>query len=146
MSWMAVLVKKNENTLTSTKNTNLLKTKGILNIKMSAKGGPVFTFSLPGKAARSFAPVSYTTMYMSQLFTHCSPTISVWCWSRNNCFLCFFNYSLAFMYYFCKYFGHLVFPTYSVFVWTCAWFFPIIWFDAFLYLGFSGSFWVVQYC
>jgi len=22
---------------------------------------------------------------------------------------------------------HLVFPAYFVFVWTCAWFFPIIW-------------------
>jgi len=30
--------------------------KRILNTKMSAKGGPVFTFSLPWGAARSLAP------------------------------------------------------------------------------------------
>jgi len=30
------------------KNNNLLKTKRILNIKMSVKGGLAFTFSLPG--------------------------------------------------------------------------------------------------
>ena len=28
---------------------------------MSSKGGPIFTFSLPGRAARPFAPVSYAT-------------------------------------------------------------------------------------
>jgi len=28
---------------------------------LSTKGGPVFTFSLPGKGARHFAPVSYAT-------------------------------------------------------------------------------------
>jgi len=31
------------------KSNNLPKTKRILNIKMSAKGGPVFAFSLPGR-------------------------------------------------------------------------------------------------
>jgi len=46
MSWMSVLAKKNENTPKNAKN-NLLKTKRISNIKMWAKGYPVFTFSLP---------------------------------------------------------------------------------------------------
>jgi len=32
---------------TKTKNNNLLKIKRILNIKKSAKGGPLFAFSLP---------------------------------------------------------------------------------------------------
>jgi len=54
---------KNENTPKNTKNNNLLKTKRMLNIKMSAKGGAVFTFSLPGGEARSPAPVSYATAY-----------------------------------------------------------------------------------
>ena len=39
---------KNKNTPKNEKNNNLLKTKRILNMKMSAKGGPVFSFSLPG--------------------------------------------------------------------------------------------------
>jgi len=47
MSWMSTLAKKTK-TPRKTKNNNLLKTKRMLNIKMSAKGGAVFTFSLPG--------------------------------------------------------------------------------------------------
>jgi len=48
--------KKNENTPKTQKNNNLLKTKKILNVKMSAKGGPFSTFSLPGGAVRPLAP------------------------------------------------------------------------------------------
>ena len=44
------------------KTYNLLKTKIILNIKMSAKGGPDFTLSLPG--GRLTLPfISYATAY-----------------------------------------------------------------------------------
>ena len=48
--------KKNENTPKNAKNNNLLKTKKILNIKMSTKGDPVFKFSLPVGAARPPVP------------------------------------------------------------------------------------------
>ena len=48
MSWISILAKKNENTMKNTKNNSLVKNKRILNIKMSAKGGPVFTLSLSG--------------------------------------------------------------------------------------------------
>jgi len=41
MSWMFLLAKKNEN-------TNLLKTKIILNIKMSTKGGTFLHLSCQG--------------------------------------------------------------------------------------------------
>jgi len=47
MWWMSILAKKAENAKTH-KNNNLLKTKRIRSIKMSAIEGPVFTFSLPG--------------------------------------------------------------------------------------------------
>jgi len=57
---MSIVAKKNENSPKNAKNDNLLKTKTILNIIMSAKGGPVFTFSLPRRAARPLAlPISY---------------------------------------------------------------------------------------
>ena len=52
---------KNENTLKKIA-YNILKTKIILNIKMSAKGGPDFTWSLPG--GRLPLPlISYATAY-----------------------------------------------------------------------------------
>jgi len=62
MSWVTVLVKKSENAPQNAKN-NLLKTKRRMNIKMSAKEGPVFTFGLPRGAARPMPPVCYTTVY-----------------------------------------------------------------------------------
>jgi len=46
-----------------TKSNNLLKTKRILNIKMSTKRGPVFTFSLPGVRLAHLTAVSYVTGY-----------------------------------------------------------------------------------
>jgi len=39
MLWISILAKKNESTPKNAKNNNLLKTKGILNIKISVKGG-----------------------------------------------------------------------------------------------------------
>jgi len=56
MSWMSILAKK---TKTPWKTQKKLK---ILNIKMSTGGGPAFTFSLPGGAARPFAPMSVTPL------------------------------------------------------------------------------------
>jgi len=41
------------------KKHNLLKSKRRLNNKLSAKGGPVFTFNLPGSLP--WSPVSYAT-------------------------------------------------------------------------------------
>jgi len=52
MSWMSMLAKRNKSIRKKAKNNNLLKTKIILNIKMSIKRGPVFTLSLPEGAAR----------------------------------------------------------------------------------------------
>jgi len=43
---ITIVAETNENTSTNAKK-QLLQTKSILNIEMSAKGGPVFTFSLP---------------------------------------------------------------------------------------------------
>jgi len=62
MSWMSKLAKKNENTPKTQKNTNLLKTKRTLNIEMSAKWSPIFTFSLPGGRLASLPSVSYATV------------------------------------------------------------------------------------
>jgi len=45
---VSILAKEQKYPENAKKNNNLLKTKIILNIKMSAKGGPVFTFGLPG--------------------------------------------------------------------------------------------------
>jgi len=50
---------KNENT---SKNNNLLKIKRILNTKISAKGVPVFTFTLPGGRLAPLPPASYATV------------------------------------------------------------------------------------
>ena len=45
------------------KNSNLLKIKRIVNTKISAEGGPVFTFSPPGGGRLALLPsVSYTTV------------------------------------------------------------------------------------
>jgi len=52
---MSTPVKKNKNTLKNEKN-NLLKAKRTLNIKMSSKRCPVFTFSLPGGRLTSLPP------------------------------------------------------------------------------------------
>ena len=38
------------------KTITYLRTKRTLNIKMSAKGGPVFTFSFPGRGPRPLCP------------------------------------------------------------------------------------------
>jgi len=60
----AAKIQKNENTQKNKKNNNLLKTKIILNIKISAvsaKVGPVFAFTLPGGPTRPPAPASYAT-------------------------------------------------------------------------------------
>jgi len=59
---MSKLAKKNENTPKTQKNINLLKTERTLNIEMSAKLGPIFTFSLPGGRLASLPPVSYATV------------------------------------------------------------------------------------
>jgi len=54
------------------KNNNLLKTKIILKIKMSAKGGLVFAFILPGGLdPGSVTAVSYAT---ASAGGHCSVT------------------------------------------------------------------------
>jgi len=45
---MFILAKKTKTPRKTQKGNNLLKTQIILNIKISDKGGPVFTFSLPG--------------------------------------------------------------------------------------------------
>jgi len=50
---------KNENT---SKNNNLLKIKRILNTKISAKGVPVFTFTLPGGRLAPLPPASHATV------------------------------------------------------------------------------------
>jgi len=44
------------------KNSNQVKTKIIINMKISAEGGPVFTFGLPGGAAGPLPRVSYATV------------------------------------------------------------------------------------
>jgi len=55
---------ENENTLKNAKNNNLLQTKRSLNITISAKEGPVFTFRLPeGGGSLPFPRVSYATAY-----------------------------------------------------------------------------------
>jgi len=43
------------------KKQQLTENKNILNIKMSVKGGPVFTFSLPRGGFAPCSPVSYAT-------------------------------------------------------------------------------------
>jgi len=53
---MSKLVKKTKTPRKTQKNSNQLKTKIIINMKISDEGGPVFTFSLPGGAARPLAP------------------------------------------------------------------------------------------
>ena len=58
MSWMSVLSKKTK-TLRKTQKTI---TSGILNSKMSIRGGPVVTFSLPVGTDRPFAPLSVTPL------------------------------------------------------------------------------------
>jgi len=57
------VVANNHNTPKNAKNINLLKTKRMLNIKLSAKGETVFTFNLPGGAACPTAPINYATDY-----------------------------------------------------------------------------------
>jgi len=55
---MSILSKNTKNIPKNAKKNNLLTTKRIVHIKMSAKEGPAFTFSLPGER---LAPVGYTT-------------------------------------------------------------------------------------
>jgi len=52
---MSKLAKKTKTSRKMQKNSNQLKAKRIINIKISARGDPVFTFSLPGGADRPFA-------------------------------------------------------------------------------------------
>jgi len=61
MSWMSELVEKKRPPPKKQKHSNQLKTKRIINIKISAKGVPVFTFSLPGGRLAPFPRVSYAT-------------------------------------------------------------------------------------
>jgi len=68
MSWMSTLAKKTK-TVRKTQKNNPVKTKILLNIVMSAKGGPVFTFSLPGRRLASLS--------LRQL-RHCAHTQSSW--------------------------------------------------------------------
>jgi len=56
MSWTSKLVKKTKTPRKTQKNSNQLKNKIIINMKISAKGDPVLTFSLPGGACRPLAP------------------------------------------------------------------------------------------
>jgi len=53
------------------KSSNQLKIKIIINSKISAKGGPVFTFSLPGGAARSLTPPLVTPLFSVRLCGWC---------------------------------------------------------------------------
>jgi len=48
MSWMSKLAEKKKTPRKTQKNSSHLKNKRIINMKMPAKGGPIFTFSLPG--------------------------------------------------------------------------------------------------
>jgi len=54
---MSMLAKKRKHPEKRKENKNLLKTKRIINIKVSAIGGPVFTFSLPGGQLVPFPPL-----------------------------------------------------------------------------------------
>jgi len=47
MLWMSKLTEKTKTPRKTQKDSNHLKNKRITNIEMSAKGGPIFTFSLP---------------------------------------------------------------------------------------------------
>ena len=59
-----ILGKKMKTSQKMQKHNNLLKTKRILNnVKMSAKGGPVFRFNLPG--GRVCPPITYATVLES---------------------------------------------------------------------------------
>ena len=66
--------KKIENTKKNPKNNNRLKTKTILKIKMSAKGVPVFPFSLPGWRLAPLVAPSVTSLIMKhsylKVFSH----------------------------------------------------------------------------
>jgi len=73
MSWVSTLVEKRENNPKNAKKQHLLKTTRILNIKMSAKGGAVFTFSLPGGGSPQ-CPPSVTPLNLSRKrdFDYCT--------------------------------------------------------------------------
>jgi len=58
-----------------------MKLKRILNTKMSAKGAPVFTLSLPKGAARSLAPRSVTPLI---IYTSIIQLYDVCFWIRDN--------------------------------------------------------------
>jgi len=65
---MSILAKKTKTSRKNAKNNNLLKTKRIIYIKMSAKGGgPVFTFVLPGVKDRTTAPPSRQLQHCKQV-------------------------------------------------------------------------------
>jgi len=63
MSWMSLLAKKYENTPKNAKK----QPKRILKIKTSTRGGPGFTFSLPGGGSPPCPPVSYATASQSNI-------------------------------------------------------------------------------
>jgi len=67
LNWMSKLATKTPRK--TQKNSNQLKNKRIINIKISAKGGPVFTFSVPGGEARPLAP-SVTPLPTCQTLCH----------------------------------------------------------------------------
>jgi len=73
ISWMSILAKKTKTPLKTQKTT-----WRILNIKMSIRVGPVFTFSLPEGRIAPLAPVSYAT---------CNNTTMLPCYARDNCYL-----------------------------------------------------------
>jgi len=58
---MSILAEKTKTPRKRQKEHNLRKTKRILNMKMTGKGGPVFTFSLPGGWLAPCPCVSYAT-------------------------------------------------------------------------------------
>ena len=53
---MSKLAEKTKTPRKAQNNSNHVKNERKINIKMSAKGGPVFTFSLQGGEARPIAP------------------------------------------------------------------------------------------
>jgi len=64
---MSILAKQTKTPRKTQIDNNLPKTKRILNIKMSAKGSPVSTFSLPGGRFTPLPHVSYATAYNSHI-------------------------------------------------------------------------------
>jgi len=97
-------------------------------------------------ASFTYVLASTAHLHIYQLFTYCLFTICVTLiyTVKNNCFIYTFFILIVLLFaldvYFCKYICHLVFPAYSVFVWTYfvrAWFFPT---------SFIGSLYLFYFC